>query len=90
MIGVGITVGKFIDRKNAAIDYRNWAGWVAGIWTVVGFGLWGAYFPMVNCLQNHSSSPLISQLFETLQTGAYVFPFLCWSIALAAGLAALS
>ena len=90
LIGVGITIATVLGKKSAASDYRSWARWVAGITTVLGFGAWGVYRPILSYLENHASSPMVSQWFDALQTGAYALPFLCWSIALAAVLAALS
>jgi hypothetical protein len=86
-IGVGITISRALARKNAGLDCRKWAEWVAGISTAVGFMGWAAYRPIVTYFERHSESQAISQWFDALQIGAYAFPFLCWGIAVAALLA---
>ena len=84
LIGVGITISKIHEKKKAGQAYATWAGWMAGIWTALGFAAWAAYAPLLTYLESHSSSLSVSQWFDAVQTGAYVLPFLCWSIALAA------
>lgn len=86
-IGIGITISRTLARKNAGLDCRKWAGWVAGISTAIGFIGWAAYGPMLSYFQSHSGSPALSQWFDALQIGTYAFPFLCWGIAVAALLA---
>ena len=88
LIGVGITISKVHDKKQAGQDFGKWAQWVAAIWTALGFIAWAAYAPMVSYLGSQSSGPSVSEWFDAIQIGAYVFPFLCWSIGVA-GLLAL-
>jgi hypothetical protein len=84
LIGVGITISKVHDKKKTGQHYEKWAAWLAGIWTALGCIAWAAYAPIVTYLESHSTSLSVSQWFDALQTGAYVLPFLCWGIALAA------
>lgn len=88
-IGVGIIISRALARKNAGLDCRKWAGWVAGISTLLGFIGWAAYGPITSYFESHSGSHAVSQWFDALQIGAYAFPFLCWGIAVAALLATL-
>lgn len=81
-IGVGITIAKAHDKPPAAL--RSWARKVTIVSTIIGMLGWAAYGPLVGFLQSHSSTPTISSWFDALQIGAYVLPFLCWSIALSA------
>ena len=77
-IAVGITVGK-AHKKGAALSL-----WAAGIWAVIGFLAWAAYAPIVTFLESHSYTQLDSLWFDAIQTGAYVLPFVSWSIAVTA------
>ena len=88
-IAVGITILRALARKNAGLDCRKWAGWVAGISTALGVIGWAAYGPIASYFQSHSESPAISQWFDSLQIVAYSVPFLCWGIAVAALVATL-
>jgi hypothetical protein len=71
VIAVGITVAKVHEKKGPGLN--GWAAWVAGL---------GA--PVVTFLESHSYSQSASQWFDAIQTGAYVLPFVCWSIAVTA------
>ena len=82
VIGVGITAA-IVKGKGASIS-GAWTAWVAGSWGGAGLIGWALYSPLLILLENHSRTQIGSQLFDSLQTGAYVFPFFCWSIALTA------
>ena len=81
-IGILITVVKVHDKAGPGL--RGWVSITASIWTTLGFLAWAAYAPIVSYLQSHSSSASISLWFDAIQIGAYVLPFLCWSIAVSA------
>jgi len=81
-IAIGITIARVHDKAGPGL--RSWAPKVAGIWAVLGCLSWAAYAPIVGYLESHSSSPSVSAWFDAIQIGAYVLPFLCWSIALSA------
>lgn len=82
VIVIGITV-HLIHEKNS-LGLKRWARRVGGIWAIVGFVAWGAYMPILHFLENHSHTQIASDWFDAVQTGAYVFPFLAWIIAITA------
>lgn len=84
-IAVGITIARIYANRGPGLN--SWAARVAGVWAGVGFLAWAVYMPLVDFLANHSHSQSASQWFDAVQVGAYVFPFLCWSVAVAALLA---
>ena len=84
MVAVGVTVSKMHDKKSSGLDYGKSGRWTAALWAAAGFITWSAYAPILTYLEGHSSSVSVSRWFDAFQTGAYVLPFVCWSIALAA------
>jgi hypothetical protein len=82
IVVVGITA-VLVKGKVAPISSK-WVGSVAGIWGGLGFLSWGLYAPILGFLETHAHTRMASQLFDSIQSAAYVCPFLCWSIALTA------
>lgn len=90
IMAVGITISKMHDKKASGQNYGKWGRWAAALWGAAGFIAWSAYGPLLTYLEGHSSGVSLSRWFDAVQTTAYVLPFLCWSIALAALLCLLS